>query len=360
MIAQPRTLNTINVQNPMSVATVSQGIAASGMQVNGLQQTPLIFPRQTSQMSLINSPRQMAVVAPAAPAPAAPVVAAHVVTTPAVAPVVQTVAQPPPVSNIAQVLQNQAQQNDVMKLKNQALQTKLQQKNQQINTLIGVLSKNVLQTVANSPVLQGVVNTPAPTVAKPSPPNVSVAPTGTVTVAPAPPAAPAKVVPAPAPAVPAKVVPAPAPAAPAKVVPAPPPAAPAAAVKRTLEKQQKERDLVEDGRHFPGMSYVYQRRALGSERGGKINFDISSLDEVREARKLKRAQAQTKKRGLDIIPVRDLSAAEKSKFVPRRARIYPQPLGSLVYLSKYNKNRRLALTTVTDKKLKPLKRLFRK
>merc|ERR1711976_8854 len=234
----------------------------------------------------------------------------------------------------------------------QALQDKIAVKDMQINTLIGVVSKDVLKNVAKSPVLQGVVGAQPATVTAPGPAQIVAAPVAAAPVAPAPVAA-APFAAAPAAAAKVVAVPAAAPA-PAKVVPAP--AAAPAKVVRTLTKQPSERDLLEKGRHFPGMDYVFQRRALANQRGGRINFDISSLAEVRQARKL----SIPKKRELNIMPVRQMSAAEKSTTLPRRARVYPNPTGNLVLLSKYDQRRRLRMTTTKKNNLKPLKRLLKK
>jgi len=269
MFTQPRTLNTINAQNPMSAAGFSQGIAASGMQVSGLQQTPLnyanlqtMIPRQASQMSYITNQRQMAVVAApvaAAPVAAAPIVAAPVAAAPVVAaapavaapvaaapvvaaPVVAAPAVAAPVAAAPALLPNAVTHPNLASISaalhipeletTQNLKTKLAHKKKQVNILIGLLSKQIMSDVAKSPILAGITGKPPATVTAPAP-----------------------VVAAPVAAAPAVA----APAAAAPVVAAP--AKPVVPIKRTLEKQQSERDLTEQGRHFPGMKYIFQRRS---------------------------------------------------------------------------------------------------
>ena len=278
MFTQPRTLNTINAQNPMSGASFSQGIAASGMQVSGLQQTPLnyaslqtMIPRQVSQMSYITNQRQMAVVAApvvaapvaiapvvaapvavapvaAAPVAAAPVVVAPVAAAPVAAPVVAAPLAAPAVALPAASallpnaithpnLASMAAALHIPDLENtQNLKEKLAHKDRQVNILIGLLSKQIMSDVAKSPILAGITGAPPATVTAPGP-----------------------VLAAPAPVVAAPVAAAPVVAAP--VAAAPVVTAPAQPIIRTLEKQQSERDLTEQGRHFPGVKYVFQRRS---------------------------------------------------------------------------------------------------
>ena len=272
MFTQPRTLNTINAQNPMPGAGFSQGIAASGMQVSGLQQTPLnyaslqtMIPRQVSQMSYITNQRQMQVVAaPVAPVAVAPVAVAPVVAAPvAVAPVVAApvavapvVAAPVVAAPLAAPavalpaasallpnaithpnLASMAAALHIPDLENtQNLKEKLAHKDRQVNILIGLLSKQIMSDVAKSPILAGITGTPPATVTAPGP-----------------------VLAAPAPVVAAPVAAAPVVAAPVAAVPVV--TAPAQPIIRTLEKQQSERDLTEQGRHFPGVKYVFQRRS---------------------------------------------------------------------------------------------------
>jgi len=264
MFTQPRTLNTINAQNPMSGAGFSQGIAASGMQVSGLQQTPLnyaslqtMIPRQVSQMSYITNQRQMQVVAApvavapvavapvavapvvAAPVAVAPVVAAPVVAAPLAAPAVALPAASALLPNAITHpnLASMAAALHIPDLENtQNLKEKLAHKDRQVNILIGLLSKQIMSDVAKSPILAGITGTPPATVTAPGP-----------------------VLAAPAPVVAAPVAAAPVVAAPVAAVPVV--TAPAQPIIRTLEKQQSERDLTEQGRHFPGVKYVFQRRS---------------------------------------------------------------------------------------------------
>jgi len=259
MFTQPRTLNTINAQNPMSGAGFSQGIAASGMQVSGLQQTPLnyaslqtMIPRQVSQMSYITNQRQMQVVAApvavapvavapvvAAPVAVAPVVAAPVVAAPLAAPAVALPAASALLPNAITHpnLASMAAALHIPDLENtQNLKEKLAHKNRQVNILIGLLSKQIMSDVAKSPILAGITGTPPATVTAPGP-----------------------VLAAPAPVVAAPVAATPVVAAPVAAVPVV--TAPAQPIIRTLEKQQSERDLTEQGRHFPGVKYVFQRRS---------------------------------------------------------------------------------------------------
>jgi len=262
MFTQPRTLNTINAQNPMPGAGFSQGIAASGMQVSGLQQTPLnyaslqtMIPRQVSQMSYITNQRQMQVVAaPVAPVAVAPVAVAPVVAAPvAVAPVVAAPVVAAPLAAPAVALPaasallpnaithpnlaSMAAALHIPDLENtQNLKEKLAHKDRQVNILIGLLSKQIMSDVAKSPILAGITGTPPATVTAPGP-----------------------VLAAPAPVVAAPVAAAPVVAAPVAAVPVV--TAPAQPIIRTLEKQQSERDLTEQGRHFPGVKYVFQRRS---------------------------------------------------------------------------------------------------
>jgi len=264
MFTQPRTLNTINAQNPMPGAGFSQGIAASGMQVSGLQQTPLnyaslqtMIPRQVSQMSYITNQRQMQVVAApvavapvavapvavapvvAAPVAVAPVVAAPVVAAPLAAPAVALPAASALLPNAITHpnLASMAAALHIPDLENtQNLKEKLAHKDRQVNILIGLLSKQIMSDVAKSPILAGITGTPPATVTAPGP-----------------------VLAAPAPVVAAPVAAAPVVAAPVAAVPVV--TAPAQPIIRTLEKQQSERDLTEQGRHFPGVKYVFQRRS---------------------------------------------------------------------------------------------------